>query len=66
MKAPMLPVLLVLACWPLSVSFSHAQPATAPTADPHHHLLLENDGVRLFALTRNRASRPTRATITTS
>jgi hypothetical protein len=53
MPAHILPVLLLLASWPLfgSLSLAQAQTASAPTAEPHHHLLLENDAVRVFALT---------------
>src|ERR1017187_6002895 len=53
MKAHILPVLLLLASWPLSrsLSFAQEQTAAAPTAEPHHRLLLENDAVLVFALT---------------
>ncbi len=53
MKAHILPGLLVLASWPLfgSLSFAQAQTAAAPTAEPHHHLLLENDAALVFSLT---------------
>jgi hypothetical protein len=53
MRAHILPVLLLLASGPLSEvpSFAQTQTAAAPTAEPHHHLLLENDAVLVFALT---------------
>lgn len=54
MKTPILPVLLILASWPLSrpLAFAQAQAAAPPpTAEPHHRLLLQNNAVLVFALT---------------